>query len=211
VMMVKHLPPDAPPWLKGIAAALKDWDFTGVQLTPPTRLIDADTVVLAGEVKVHLLYTGPAHTAGDIMVHLPAERVLFAGDIIFRLCTPMGWEGTYANWLKALDRIIALEPQVIVPGHGPLCGVEGAREMKAYFGHVYAAARESFDQGLSALEAAKKIDLGPYARWTEPERIVFSIHRAYREFRSEPFDAPIDRPTIFGEMAALRASRAAGR
>jgi cyclase len=211
VTQVKNLPPEAPAWLKGIAAALKDWDFTGVRLTPPTRIIDEDTVIAEGEVKVHLLYTGPAHTAGDLMVHLPSEGVLFAGDIIFRLCTPMGWEGTYANWFKALDRIVSLNPRVIVPGHGPLCGVEGARDMKAYFEHVYAAARRSFDQGLSTLEAAKRIDLGPYARWTEPERIVFSLHRAYREFRSEPFDVPIDRPTIFGEMAALRAFRGRGR
>ncbi len=211
VTQVKNLPPDAPAWIKGIAAALKAWDFTGVRLTPPTRIIDGDTVIAQGETEVHLIYSGPAHTAGDIMVHVPAEGVLFAGDIIFRLCTPMGWEGTYANWFKALDRIIALNPEVIVPGHGPLCGVEGARDMKAYFEHVRAEARRFFDEGLSTLEAAKRIDIGPYAGWTEPERIVFSVHRAYREFRSLPFDAPIDRPTIFGEMAALRALRARSR
>jgi cyclase len=83
--------------------------------------------------------------------------------------------------------------------------------MKAYFEHVYAEARRFFDEGLSTLEAAKRIDLGPYAEWTEPERIIFNVHRAYREFRSMPFDAPIDRPTLFGEMAALRASRPRAR
>ena len=211
VMQVKNLPPDAPAWLKGLAAALKDWDFSGVKLTPPNRIIDGDMVIAQGEIEVHIIYVGPAHTAGDIMVHLPAERVLFTGDIVFRLCTPIGWEGTYAHWLKALDQIIALNPEVIVPGHGPLCGVEGARDMKAYFEHVYAEARRFFYEGLSPLEATKRIDLGPYAGWTEPERIIFNVHRAYREFRSMPFDAPIDRPTLFGEMAALRASRPRAR
>jgi len=45
---------------------------------------------------------------------------------------PIGWAGTYEKWLKALDLIVWLDPDVIVPGHGPVCGIEGAMEMKAY-------------------------------------------------------------------------------
>ena len=93
---------------------------------------------------------------------------------------------------------------MVVPGHGPLCGVEGPREMKAYLEYVREESRHHFDAGLSALEAAKKIDLGPYANWTEPERILFSVERAYREFRGEPFDAPIDAVAIFRGMHELR-------
>jgi glyoxylase-like metal-dependent hydrolase (beta-lactamase superfamily II) len=120
------------------------------------------------------------------------------------LCTPIGWDGTFDGWINALDRIVALDPDVIVPGHGPLCGVEGPLEMKAYLEYVRAESRRHFDAGLSALEAAKKIDLGPYANWTEPERILFSVERAYREFREEPFDAPIDAVAIFRGMYELR-------
>jgi len=58
---------------------------------------------------------------------------------------------------------------------------------------VRAESRRFFDAGLSALDAAKRLDLGPYARWTEPERLLFNVERAYREFRGEPFDAPIGR------------------
>jgi hypothetical protein len=52
---------------------------------------------------------------------------------------------------------------------------------------------------MSVADAASKIDYGPYADWTEPERIVFNVARAYREFRGEPHDTPID----FMEMAAI--------
>src|SRR5207249_12019189 len=128
-----------------------------------------------------LVYVGPAHTSGDLIVHLPAERVVFTGDILFRLCTPVGWEGTFDRWIAALDRIVALEPAVIVPGHGPLCGVEGPKETKAYLQYVRAEPKRCLEEGLSALEVAKRIDLGPYAGWTEPERIVFQVERAYRE------------------------------
>ena len=97
---------------------------------------------------------------------------------------------------------------MIVPGHGPLCGVEGPREMQAYLQYVRAESQRWFEAGLPALEAAKRIDLGPYAGWTEPERIIFSVERAYRELRGEPYDAPIDIGTMFRGMVELRAGRA---
>src|SRR5438876_605300 len=63
--------------------------------------------------------------------------------------------------------------------------------------------------GFPALEAARRIDLGPYAGWTEPERILFQVERAYRELRGEPYDAPIDVTALFRGMHALRESRRA--
>ena len=194
-----------------MARALREWDFTGIEPTPPTTLIDETLDLDLDSVQVRLVYVGPAHTAGDVIVHLPEERVLFTGDVLFRLCTPIGWEGTYAKWIEALDRIVALQPEVIVPGHGPLCGLEGPQEMKVYLQYVRAESKRFYDAGLPALEAAKRIDLGPYAQWTEPERLLFNIERAYRELRGEPFDAPIDALSIFRGMYELRTDAAAQR
>jgi glyoxylase-like metal-dependent hydrolase (beta-lactamase superfamily II) len=192
------------PGLAAFAAALREYDFSGIELTPPTTLIDERMdLELDGEA-VEMLYVGPAHTIGDVVVHLPRQRVVFTGDVLFRLCTPIGWEGTFANWSAALDRIIALDPQVVVPGHGPLCGVEGPREMKAYLEYVRSEAAGSFADGRTALAAAQHIDLGPYAGWNEPERLLFNVERAYRELRGEPFDAPVDVIAMARGMQALR-------
>jgi cyclase len=199
---------DDPP-MAALARALQDWDFTGIELTPPTRLIDETLDLDLDGMPVRLIYVGPAHTAGDVIVHLPEQRVLFTGDVLFRLCTPIGWEGTYARWIEALDHIVALKPEVIVPGHGPVCGLEGPQEMKAYLQYVRAESKRFFDAALPALEAAKRIDLGPYAHWTEPERLLFNVERAYREFRGEPFDAPIDALAILRGMYELRTKIAA--
>ncbi|HYV58108.1 MAG TPA: MBL fold metallo-hydrolase, partial [Candidatus Nitrosopolaris sp.] len=198
------------PMLRHMAGLLVDWDFTGIELVPPTTLVNDRLTLDLDGLRVELVYVGPAHTAGDVIVHLPAERVVFTGDILFRLCTPIGWEGTFDRWTAALDAIVALEPEVIVPGHGPVCGVEGPREMKAYLEYVRAEAGRFFAAGVSALEAARRIDLGPYAGWTEPERIVFQVERAYRELRGEPFDAPIDITALFGGMLTLRWERNVG-
>jgi glyoxylase-like metal-dependent hydrolase (beta-lactamase superfamily II) len=192
------------PVLEEFAAALQEWDFSAIELKPPTTLVEDRLELDLDGVPLHLIHVGPAHTTGDLIVHLPKQRVVFAGDVLFRLCTPLGWEGTYERWMKALDEIVALEPQVIVPGHGPLCGVKGPREMREYLEYVRVESRRFFEQGLSAIEAAKRIDLGPYAGWTQPERIISNIERAYREFRGEPFDTPIDVTTMIRAMYDLR-------
>jgi glyoxylase-like metal-dependent hydrolase (beta-lactamase superfamily II) len=200
------------PAVAALAAKLSDWDFAGVELTPPTTLIEDRLTLDQGGIPIELVYVGPAHTGGDVIVHLPEQRLVFAGDILFRLCTPLGWEGTFARWIEALEYIERLEPEIVVPGHGPLCGVEGPVEMKAYLEYVRAESRSFFDAGLPALDAAKRIDLGPYADWTEPERLFFNVERAYREFRGEPFDAPIDVAASFRGMYELaRAQRSRQR
>ncbi|HUE38474.1 MAG TPA: MBL fold metallo-hydrolase [Candidatus Binatia bacterium] len=186
--------------LASLGRKLADWDFSGIELRPPNRTIEDRLDLDLDGIRAELSYVGPAHTAGDVIVHLPKQRIVFTGDILFRRCTPIGWEGTYANWIAALDRIVALDPQVIVPGHGPLCGIEGPKEMKAYLEYVRAESKRFFERGLSALDAAKRIDLGPYAGWTEPARIVFNVERAYRELRGEAFDVPIDAVALFRGM-----------
>ena len=190
--------------LRAFAAKLADWDFTGIELVPPTTLLEDRLDLDLDGLRVELRWVGPAHTSGDVIVHLPRERIVFAGDVLFRLCTPIGWDGTYAGWIAALDTIVGLDPAVVVPGHGPLCDVAGVREMRDYLVYVRAEAERSFRAGLGIVEAAVRIDLGPYAGWTEPERIVFQIDRAYRELRGEPYDAPLDVNGLFAAMVDVR-------
>jgi glyoxylase-like metal-dependent hydrolase (beta-lactamase superfamily II) len=207
MQMLRNAAASDDPMLAAMGRALADWDFTGIELRPPTTLVDDRLALDLDGVAVHLLHVGPAHTAGDLLVHLPAERVVFTGDVLFRLCTPIGWEGTYDAWIAALDRIVALAPEVVVPGHGPLCGVEGPLEMKAYLEYVRAESRRFFEAGVPVVEAAARINLGPSAGWTEPDRIVFSVDRAYREFRGEAFDAPMDVNALFRGVFELRRRR----
>ncbi len=197
----------------GVVAAAsqlaEDYDFDKVELVPPTTLFDDRLDITLDDTEVQILHVGPCHQVGDAIVWMPKERVLFAGDVLFRLCTPMGWVGTYDKWFETLDMIVdELNPEVIVPGHGPVCGVEGVIEMKAYLQYVQSESREFFDKGLKAGEAARKIDLGPYADWLCPERIYLNVERAYREFRSEPFDQPWDQAKTFDEI--YRVARARG-
>ena len=190
--------------LAGFVHGLRRFDFEGIELTPPTTLIDDDTTLDLDGTTVELLYVGPAHTAGDVVVFLPDEGVLFTGDILFNECTPIGWEGTFANWIAALTRLEALSPAVVVPGHGPITDTGGLQGLREYLEYVHREARLQFDLGRTTLEAAQSIELGPYAGWTEPERLAFQVDRAYREFGGGQWNDPVDTTRVFAEVAALR-------
>ncbi len=188
----------------GFARALRRFDFHDIELTPPTTTIDDDATIDLDGLAVELLYVGPAHTAGDVVAHLPEHGVLFTGDVLFNQCTPIGWEGTFANWIAALERLEALEPAVVVPGHGPVGDTESLRGEREYLAFVYDQARAGYDAGRSSLDTAKGIELGPYRSWNEPERLAFQIDRAYREFAGEPWNSRVDTTKVFAEVAALR-------
>jgi cyclase len=191
----------------GLAAAgkqlLEDYNFDGIELVLPTTLFDERYELNLDGTEVHLIYVGPCHQVGDTIIHVPKERVVFAGDVLFRLCTPMGWTGSYEKWFRCLDLMIELDPEVIVPGHGPVCGIEGAMELKAYLEYVREESKKFFDGGVPSLEAAKRIEFGPYGEWAAPARLYMNVERAYREFRNEPPDAPWDSAATFDTIAQV--------
>ncbi|MCK7522763.1 MAG: hypothetical protein MZV64_36310 [Ignavibacteriales bacterium] len=84
---------------------------------PPPSLTTATSSTSMSCPQIQMIHVGACHQVGDTIVHVLEEGVVFAGDIIFRDSTPMGWVGTYDACFKAtLDLIISLDPKVIVPG-----------------------------------------------------------------------------------------------
>lgn len=196
--------------MAGFVRALRAFDFTDVVPTPPTTLIDDDTELELDGLAVELIYLGPAHTGGDTIVHVPEHGVVFAGDLVFHRCTPIGWDGTHAAWVAALERIASLDPAVVVPGHGPLADVTGVLALRDYLVYVHDEAVAHREAGRTPLEAAQRIELGPYAGWTEPERIAFNVHRVYREQEGVNWDEPFDLGPVIADMVALRSRSARG-
>ncbi|MGO9857628.1 MAG: MBL fold metallo-hydrolase [Acidimicrobiales bacterium] len=183
-----------------LARIFAPFSFEDVPLTLPSRTFEERLDVRVGDRPVSLLEVGPAHTAGDVVVHLPDEGIVFTGDILFHGGHPIVWAGPVANWIAACERILELAPAVVVPGHGPLATPAAVADLKGYFEFLTEEARIRFDGGMSPMEAARDIDLGPYSGWGEPERLVANVHALYRDFGST---APTDALTLMAEMAAL--------
>jgi glyoxylase-like metal-dependent hydrolase (beta-lactamase superfamily II) len=99
---------------------LAPWIDAHTQIVPPDQWVDGATELVVGGQRLLLQPVGPAHTPEDMVVFLPSERVLFAGDMVFRGRIPFVGQADSRQWIAALDTLLKLAPQVVVPGHGPL-------------------------------------------------------------------------------------------
>ena len=162
------------------ARALEAFDFRWVVEKGPSMFFEERLELRLDGTEVHLIHAGRCHSEADTVVHLPSERVLFAGDLVCRDLTPLV-EGGFEAWLSALDWILELDPEIIVPGHGPVCGIEGAMDEKAYLEYVWLESKRHFRAGRTALEASKRIELGAFAAWAEPERLYLNVEQAFRD------------------------------
>ena len=79
----------------------------------------ADTVIRVGHTDFLLRPVGPSHTPEDLVVFVPSLGLLFSGDLLFRGRIPFVGQADSAGWIRALDRLLALDAKLVVPGHGP--------------------------------------------------------------------------------------------
>jgi len=174
------------------------FDFAGVSQTLPTRSFEGRLDLEVGAVQVELLQVGPAHTAGDVLVHVPSKRCVFTGDILFIEGTPIMWAGPIARWIAACDAILAMRPEIVVPGHGPVTDCRGVEAVKHYLEYVRDETRRRYDAGLSAFEAAADIELGDFDAWGDRERIVINVASLYRELSGGALQPNVIE--LFGDM-----------
>jgi glyoxylase-like metal-dependent hydrolase (beta-lactamase superfamily II) len=99
---------------------LAPWIDEQTHLVAPDRYIEGPTTLTLGGVDFLLQPAGPAHTPEDLVVVLPKSGVLIAGDIVFRGRVPFVGQADSGRWIEALDRLLALHPRLIIPGHGPV-------------------------------------------------------------------------------------------
>jgi len=175
------------------------FDLSDIRAVFPSRTFDRELTLHVGCKEVRLLHLGPAHTRGDVVVYVPADRTIFTGDILFVGGHPVIWAGPVGNWIRACDTILEWDVETVVPGHGPITDKSGVRSLKRYLEYVRDESRKRFDAGMDYEEAARDIALDAFADWTDPERIVVNVYTCYREFRGEAGRLPV--PTLFGSMA----------
>ena len=161
--------------------------LTGVELVAPEVTYSGEEARLdLGGTAVHLLYYGPAHTRGDQLVFLPQERILFPGDLVENRFLPIfpDADASGSRWLGLLDRIEALDPAMVVPGHGAVGDVGLVEELRTYLLEVRArvGALHAEGRALEAIEAAVEEEMrSRYEDWDNEIWIASAVKSFHAE------------------------------
>ena len=178
-------------------------EWGNLELAPPFVTFKDRLNIFSDDLKIELVFMGPAHTTNDIVAWLPEQKLLFSGDLIFNQGTPFVAMGSVSGSLEAVKWLRNLGAETIVPGHGSVCGPAVIDDIEAYLTFVQETARRAFDAGLTPLDAARETGLGRFSDWHDSERLAGNLHRAYSELRGEPLGTVLDLGPIATDMVTL--------
>ncbi|MBL1095974.1 MBL fold metallo-hydrolase [Streptomyces coffeae] len=168
-----------------LRAYVEPFDFSGITPTYPTITFGGELELTVGKRTVRLIEVGPAHTDGDVIIHVPDERVVYAGDILMFGSHGVVHSGPIDNCIRACESILELDAETVVPGHGPVGGKQEVVRARDYLERVKAHATAAHQQGKSPLEAAREFDLSEFADLDNAERLILNIGAVYRELNGD--------------------------
>ena len=153
-----------------------------IQLIPGNLTFDRSLVLHAAGRDICLYYYGYAHTRGDAVVYLPAEKIVLTGDVL-ESGVPIMRSAYPVKWLSVLESIEKLDWSLVIPGHG---GVQRNREtingFAAYLRDLVAGVKQAAAKGMTADESVKSVDLSKYSKMPNFEdRNADAIRRTYAE------------------------------
>lgn len=172
-----------------------------VEVVEPDSLLGDALVIDLGGVSVAVRYFGPAHTAGDAVVFVPEERVVFTGGIAAAEYHPnLGDDGAdFANWIRTIGEIEAFDPRAVVPGNGPVGGGESLRSTREYIMQLIELCEQRIRGGGSAWRAATEVAVPGREEDKLANLLPFNVRAVYLAFVPTIVDPPftLDLPVEF--------------
>jgi len=153
------------------------------KLAPPTVTFEDNFVHYIGGNKVEFRFVGPAHTWGDLIAYLPERKILFGADLAFFHLVPYCHNAHISKWMESIEKVMKMDVDVIVPGHGPVGGKKELAESLEYFRFLKTEVKKRYDAKMSPAAAAADIKMGKYDNWMGPERLLMNTVRLYDEFK----------------------------
>lgn len=154
----------------------------GFNFTPPDITFTGRLTLSGGGRTIELVYTGPAHTDGDVYVYLPAEKVVFTGDLLYKKRLPWLADGVVQGAIRACDELLALDAGVYVPGHGGVATRKDVVEYKRYLETLTKEVKSLIDKGRTLKEIKQKISLPDYSEYGKyGEWLPLNAEKVYNE------------------------------
>ena len=147
-------------------------------------------VVNVGGVDVQAIYSGRAHTGGDLLIYLPKQKILFMSEVYLNRVFPAMRSAYPSEWVTVIDKALAMDVERFVPGHGfveePKASREELIEYQKAMRYVIGEVRRLHKLGLSADDAAKQANWGPYKEWFLVEQQgPIAVRKVYEEIEGK--------------------------
>ena len=180
---------DGPTWI-GILESINGRKYPNTKVIPAdtTYPKDSRTELTLDGIKMVFWVPEAAHTIGDMMIWLPDDQVLLAGDVLVNQVTPSFRDAKLKEWIRTLGEVQSLPIKTIVPGHGPLMSKEQAAAMHQRMLSLYDGITAGVKQGLTDSEIRQKLDLVEWKKLHNfDEQMGNNINKAYLEIEADNF------------------------
>lgn len=161
----------------------------GTEAVYPDEVFEAEKSIEMGGTKIELHHVGAAHTLGDSFVWLPAQKIMFAGDIVFvERALGIGPAKNAKSWIEVFEKMSAYQPDIIVPGHGHATDlVTATQDTHSYLSYLVEKITEMLDNG-DDLQAAAKLDQSQFSYLAVFEEIASkNAHNLYTQLEFDSF------------------------
>jgi glyoxylase-like metal-dependent hydrolase (beta-lactamase superfamily II) len=137
----------------------------GFQTVLPTLTVEDRMTLHRGARAIEIRYLGRAHTAADLIVHLPKENIVIAGDLLVWPVPLIGSTSWPADYAATLENLLALRPAMIVPGHGPVMRDDAyARQMIRMLTSIRQQVEAAIGRGETLEQTRKSVDLSEFRK-----------------------------------------------
>jgi len=153
------------------------WLYEGLKIVLPNQTFEEKYVIE----NVEIIHMG-GHTEDSSIVYVPKDKVMFAGDLVFSKMFPWGGDRT-ANpdkWIEAFRRMLEMDVEKIVPGHGPICNKEEIKIQLKYFEEVRKKMKELIEKNVPLEKAIEEIYTIPFYKPMRKEMKRRTLEQWYK-------------------------------
>ncbi len=160
--------------------------MSGIRIQPPVVTLDDSLVIVDGSRKLEiLLLGGGGHTDGDVVLYIPSQRVVFAGDLFFNKAIPNVQDSNLHTWIKTLAELQKLDADKFVPGHGPVAARKDFENFQAYLEDLRNLVQTAVDRGDSLEQAIRDVQLpAKYSSFSFPNFFPANVQKMYSELKA---------------------------
>jgi cyclase len=173
-----------------------------LKIIAPFLTLDDSLTIRDGTQEARLAFLGIGHTDGDIVLLLPSEKIAFVGDLFFNQAIPNVQDANILQWMKTLEKVLELNAEKFVPGHGPIGTRKDVEEFLDYFAKLESLVEPMVARGDSVEQAIRDIRVPEeYSSYKFQNLFPSNIQKMYTELKTlQLSSAPAEDTSITGDQ-----------